>query len=490
MVSRSGYLNRMVFEKSNGGRETNLKIQIDNLPGGAKAFELAVRFCYGWKFDLTSSNIAPLYCAAHFLEMSDDLEQGNLISKSEAFLSFLIFTSWKDTFQILKSCEAISPWAKELQILKRCSESISLKACTNLKDFSSGEEGANCLPAKSKVEEEGDNWWFEDVSLLRIDHFIEVIQSMKSKGMRPNLVGSCIAHWTTKWLSKITFEVDTPNPKNMTHQLHRVTTECLIRVLPTEENSVTCNFLLHLLKAGLVMQINSALLEALEQRITCMLEQCRVSDLLVKNYGDEDSVYDVGIVSRVAEAYLSLASSNLRSKILAVGRLVDGYLTLVARDEKLKVKSFQSLAKVLPKDARYCDDNLYRATDMYLKAHPNLIEEERTSLCKFLEYHRLSQEVREHVMKNNRLPLKIATRFILLEQVNMTRSKTTVGSSLQKTKTHAILRANNKSLEKGWIKSQKEIKKMTKEVETMKVQLNDLQMCKLKLLKQLKRCNV
>lgn len=92
-------------------------------------------------------------------------------------------------------------------------------------------------------------------------------------------------------------------------------------------------------------------------------------------------------------------------------------------------------------------------------------------------------------MKNNRLPLKIATRFILLEQVNTTRSKTTVGSSFQKTKTHAILRANNKSLEKGWIKCQKEIKKMTKEVETMKAQLNDLQMCKLKLLKQLKRCN-
>lgn len=124
-----------------------------------------------------------------------------------------------------------------------------------------------------------------------------------------------------------------------------------------------------------------------------------------------------------------------------------------------------------------------------MQAHPNTTEEERESLCKFLEYHRLSKEAREHVMKNNHVPLKIATRFILLEQVNMMRSKTTsgVGSIFQRTKSQAIL---SKSLEKGWIKSQKEIKKMTKEVETMNAQLNDLQMCKLKLLKQLDICNV
>lgn len=373
MVSRSGYLNRLVFDRSNGGRDTILKIPIDYLPGGAKIFELVVRFCNGWEVDITAANIAPLYCAAHFLEMSDDLEQGNLISKTEAFLSFSIFSSWKDTFQILKSCESLSSWPKELQILKRCSESIALKACTNIKDFSSG-DGPHCFhhssknAEKSKLEEEVDHWWFEDVSLLRIDHFIEVIQSIKSKGMKSKLVGSCLAHWTTKWLSSVNFnELDTLNPKNMTYQLQRVTTECLIRVLPTEENSVTCNFLLHLFKAGLAMQISSDSLEMLERRIACMLEQCRIPDLLVKNYGENDNVHDVGIVNKVVEAYASLDQISRRPKILAVGRLVDGYLTLVAREENLNVKSFQSLVEALPKDARFCDDNLYRATDLYLK---------------------------------------------------------------------------------------------------------------------------
>ena len=49
MVSRSGYLNRLVFDRSNGGRDKILKIQIDNLPGEAKIFELVVKFCYGWE---------------------------------------------------------------------------------------------------------------------------------------------------------------------------------------------------------------------------------------------------------------------------------------------------------------------------------------------------------------------------------------------------------------------------------------------------------
>lgn len=351
MVSRSIYLNRLVFERRSNGKTD---VQLDNLPGGTKTFESVVKFCYGWKVELTAANIAPLYCAAHFLEMTDDLEQGNLISKTEAFLSFLILTSWKDTIQIFKSCEPVSSWAKELGIVKRCSEAIALNVQANNVE-------------NSVLEDRHDNWWFEDVSALRIDHFMEVIQSTKSKGVRSELVGSCIAHWTAKRLSRITFGLQNLTPKHMTHQLQRVTTECLIKLLPVEENSVSFNFLLHLLKVALMVKINSELLNMLERRISFMLEQCRVPDLLVKNYGDDDSVYDVGIVVRVVESYVSFVSSKPTPKLFVVGRLVDGYLTLVARDENLCAKRFQSLVEALPKDARFCDDNLYGAIDMYLK---------------------------------------------------------------------------------------------------------------------------
>jgi hypothetical protein len=94
---------------------------------------------------------------------------------------------------------------------------------------------------------------------------------------------------------------------------------------------------------------------------------------LVRNYGDKDSVYDVNLVTRVVVSYVSIVSKIPTPRIFAVGRLVDGYLTLVARDENLRVNNFQSLVAALPKEARFCDNNLYRAIDMYLKVYSLLL---------------------------------------------------------------------------------------------------------------------
>jgi hypothetical protein len=375
MVSKSEYLNRLVFQRrSNGAKDTLTKIQIDNFPGGSEIFELVVKFCYGCKVDLTASNIAPVHCAAHFLEMSDDLEQGNLISKTEAFLSFVLFSAWKDIFRILKSCESISLWAMKLQILQRCSDAIAWKACIDPKLFTLSEDDAISLNVLENDAENlkhkgvAENWWFEDVSCLRIDHFVEVIKSIKRKGVRSELVGSCVAYWTAKWISG-------PDnlPKHLTHHLLRVTTESLVRILPEEENSASANFLLHFLKLGIMMRISSELLNEIEKRIALKLENCRVSDLLIKNYGHDDTVYDVGTVSRVVEAYASSMLKNPTPKLLVVGKLVDGYLAQVSRDAKLSVEQFRSLAEALPNDARYCHDNLYTAIDAYLKVCKRLL---------------------------------------------------------------------------------------------------------------------
>ena len=72
-------------------------------------------------------------------------------------------------------------------------------------------------------------------------------------------------------------------PKLLNKLLRRVTTECLINVLPVDENFIFCNFLLHLLKVGLRMKIQFCIIEYV-RRIASMLEQCHVLDLLVWNY--------------------------------------------------------------------------------------------------------------------------------------------------------------------------------------------------------------
>ncbi|KGN66089.1 root phototropism protein 3 isoform X1 [Cucumis sativus] len=486
MVARSKYLNRMIIQNSSHEVQNNNSvstIQLNNLPGGPMAFELVMKFCYGWKVDLTAKNVAPLYCATHFLEMTDDLAQGNLTSKAEAFLSFVISSSWKDTFKVLKSCESISRCANQLHIPKRCSEAIARKACMNPESFCNSDYNVDNV----RLEVVADNWWFKDVLILRIDHFIEVIESGKQRGMKFEVAESCIAHWTMRWFARLMSEFENLMLNNSTDKLKAMAIESLIRLLPEEENSVTSTFLLHILKLGSVMKIDSQLLTRIESRLAMMLEKCHASDLLVKNYGDDDGVYDVAIVTRIVKFYASHISDNAQSNLSDVGRLVDAYLMLVAQDQNLKADGFLVLAEALPQDARVCCNNLYRAIDMYLKAHPELTEEERTCLCRSLKYHKLSQAAREHITKNNRLPLKYVTSFILLEQVSMTKPRTPFGLVDQQMRNRVVV-GESKCPGTSWtMNSQNEINMMKREVATMKGQLNDIQMCKTKLQGQVKK---
>ena len=102
-------------------------------------------------------------------------------------------------------------------------------------------------------------------------------------------------------------------PKFLNKLLQRVTTGCLINALPVEENLISCNFLLHLLKFGLRMKIQFCIIEYV-RRIASTLEQCHVSDLLKQNYGDNDNGYDEGIAIRVAESYVSFCFEQTHCK--------------------------------------------------------------------------------------------------------------------------------------------------------------------------------
>lgn len=171
--------------------------------------------------------------------MSDDLEQGNPMCKTEAFLSFLIYT--------------------ELLLVERFP-----------KEFSVGDDyvqGLNFLAnnaVNSKLEYKLDNWWFEDVSFLWIDQF-----NSKGKGMR--FIGSWGAHWTAKWISGITFGLHILGPKQQNPQYKDLQINACLTY------SMCGNFSFLILytfsRSVLKMKINPELLNMLE-RIATILEQC------------------------------------------------------------------------------------------------------------------------------------------------------------------------------------------------------------------------
>ncbi|KAG2297706.1 hypothetical protein Bca52824_044375 [Brassica carinata] len=579
LLSRSGKMNRLIYESRDPDPTILL---LDDLPGGPEAFELASKFCYGVPVDLTATNISGLRCAAEYLEMTEDLEEGNLIFKTEAFLSYVVLSSWRDSILVLKSCEKLSPWAENLQIVRRCSESIAWKACSNPKGIKWAYTGkspspstANNLASSSpKWKEPKDSgfysspsrnnnnnnqpvppdWWFEDVSILRIDHFVRVITAIKVKGMRFELLGASITHYAGKWLPGLIKE-GSPDEMSVSHGsnssggssgpdwrggLHmvlsgkpngqhqqdsapylagngispkdqRMIVESLISIIPPQKDSVTCTFLLRLLRAA----------NMLKKRVGMQFEQATLQDLLIPSYSNKgETMYDVDLVQRLLEHFLvqeqtegsspsrmspyadagipransisggggGNGSSNQNAK-MRVARLVDSYLTEVARDRNLPLTKFQVLAEALPESARSCDDGLYRAIDSYLKAHPTLSEHERKRLCRVMDCQKLSMDACMHAAQNERLPLRVVVQVLFSEQVKISnalantslKESTTLGEAMGTTyqpmipNRKTLIEATPQSFQEGWAAAKKDINTLKFELETVKTKYVELQ---------------
>ncbi|CAD5192168.1 unnamed protein product [Musa acuminata subsp. malaccensis] len=78
-----------------------------------------------------------------------------------------------------------------------------------------------------------------------------------------------------------------------------------------------------------------------------------------------------------------------------------------------------ALIELLPEYARVIDDGIYRAIDIYLKAHPSMTESECKKLCKLIDCQKLSQEASNHAAQNDRLPLQMIVRVLYYEQIQL-----------------------------------------------------------------------
>jgi hypothetical protein len=356
LLSRSGRLNRLVFES----RDTNNDhIKLDAIPGGPEAFELAVKFCYGIPVELTPQNVATLRCAAEYLEMTDSLEDGNLVSKTEHYLSFVVLASWKDSITVLQSCNRLLPWAEELQIVRRCSESVAWKACTDPHgirwSFSSNSSAPPVLWDGLKQAQVGKHiphdWWVEDVIQLNFDAFSRVMTAIKVKGMAYTLVGSAIAQYATKWLpglekkSRIKQQHGDVNksealPQGITgkeivvretqdapshNQIeNRALVEGIVGMLPPQLDAVSCSFLLRLLRVACLSGAGPPCKGELERRVGMQMEHASLSDLLIpSSQSSSDSLYDIDVVQRILEQFLLKVSPfNLLNEIFFFTNLI------------------------------------------------------------------------------------------------------------------------------------------------------------------------
>eukprot|EP01018_Ginkgo_biloba_P001415 Gb_31331 [translate_table: standard] len=406
LLSRSGKLERLIEEFADS-EEEGYHIQLHDIPGGPTAFELAAKFCYAVKLELTALNVVMLRCSAEYLEMTEVYGEGNLIAQTEVFLNQVVLHSWKDSIKVLQSCEDLLPHAEKLQVVKRCVDSIAMKACSDpsLFGWPMMEHGSmqspggsvlwNGISTGARLKSSHSDWWYEDVSVLSLTLYKRLISAMETRGIKPENIGGAVTVFANKNLPGLSrrqgVQQSTKRYVNVSltsapsEDDRRVMLETIESLLPMQKGVTSTSCLFGLLRTAMIINADQLCKDNLERKIGMQLDQATLEDLLMPNYSyTVETLYDFNCVQRILDNFLlfdqasgaaspcsaedgQLIGSPSLTPITKVAKLMDGYLAEVAPDVNVKLAKFQSLAASLPDYARPLDDGLYRAIDIYLK---------------------------------------------------------------------------------------------------------------------------
>ncbi|KAF7137695.1 hypothetical protein RHSIM_Rhsim07G0165300 [Rhododendron simsii] len=416
LLSKSNCLQKLSL-KSN--EETSDEIYLPDLPGGPKAFEICAKFCYGVTVTLNAYNVVAARCAAEYLEMTEDVDQGNLIFKIEVFLNSSVFHSWKDSIFLLQTTPSLLPWSEDLKVVGRCIDSIASKTSVDpsLIKWSYTYNRKLLVPDRIvdngvlKIESVPRDWWVEDICELGIDLFERVMTVVKSKGrMDGKVIGEALKTYIVRWLpgsvDSLASEVHNRRNKKLV--------ETVISLLPSDGGvGCSCSFLLKLLKCAILVGADDTFREDLVKRISSKLDKASVNDLLIPARSPQTAKYDVELVQTLVNQYMQ----HGKSMMLSVGKLVDGYLAEIAYDPNLSFSSFVLLSQSVPESARPIHDGLYSAIDIYLKEHPNLTKSERKKICGLMDVKKLTMDASTHAAQNELLPLRVVVQVLYTEQL-------------------------------------------------------------------------
>nr|GMD53881.1 BTB/POZ domain-containing protein At5g67385 [Ipomoea batatas] len=432
LVSKCGYIRKLVSESSDADLSI---VEIPDIPGGAEAFELAAKFCYGINFEISTENIAMLRCTAEYLEMTEDYAVGNLVGRTEAYLNEVALNSLAGAVSILHSSESLLPMAEKVKLVSRCIDQIAYIACKDSQFCTSVvvEGGTNGLNSSTLSNTKPIvDWWAEDMAVLRIDFFQRVLIAMMARGFKQYGLGPILMLYAQKSLRGL--EIFGKGRKKIEpRQEHekRVVLETIVSLLPREKNTLSVSFLSMLLRAAIYLETTVACRLDLEKRLGLQLGQAVLDDLLIPSYSfTGDTLFDVETVQRIMMNYLEYQLEGNRSgfnpdeeyvapspsDMERVGRLMETYLAEIASDRNLSVSKFINIAELIPEQSRITEDGMYRSIDIYLKAHPALSDMERKKVCSVMDCQKLSREACAHAAQNDRLPVQTVVQVLYYEQ--------------------------------------------------------------------------
>ncbi|MCL7036108.1 hypothetical protein MKW94_000828 [Papaver nudicaule] len=461
ITAYSGKIKKMMIKQN---KINNSVIRIDNFPGGVNGFELISRFCYNHgKTPITPSNISVLHCSAIFLEMNEKISPYNLLQQTETFLEGLFYWSWSDILVSLKSCELFISSAESSGILEKLISSLLVKISQNsdinvtthsssspassysspdtvTTGFRFGSSSSKTTPDNSSAIKPASSssngttstskpWWFDEFTILSPKIIEKIIKTMGFwRNDNNNLV-------ITKFLLHYLKAAKNGNG------FSGIAETVVYGVVSMGRKAFSCRGVFWVLRVVSGLGLSKNCREELERLIGGMLEEAKLDDLLVpgtsttNNSGD---VYDVDLVLRLIRVFVMNDEITIQ-KLKRVGRLIDKYMGEISPDQNLKVAKFLAVAESLPDCARDCFDGVYRAIEIYLEAHPTLSVEEKSRLCKCLNYEKLTLEACKDLAKNIRVPPRVSIQALISQQASKFPIKTTLQDDLIQTETQMMI---------------------------------------------------
>ncbi|KAL0332295.1 UNVERIFIED_CONTAM: BTB/POZ domain-containing protein IP1 [Sesamum calycinum] len=376
LVSKCGYIRKLVSESSDADLSA---IEIPDVPGGAEAFELAAKFCYGINFEISTENIAMLRCVAEYLEMTEDYAVGNLVGRTEAYLNEVALKSLAGAVSVLHSSESFLPTAEKVKLVSRCIDTIAFVICKD-SQFAAGGGQNDLVSSTMPTSKPIVDWWADDLSVLRIDLFQRVLIAMIARGFKQYALGPILMLYAQKSLRGLdVFGKGRKKIEPRQEHEKRVVLETIVSLLPREKNTMSVSFLSMLLRAAIYLETTVACRLDLEKRMASQLGQAVLDDLLIPSYSfTGDTLFDVETVQRIIanflesdleinrvgynadEDYISPSPSDRER----VTKLMENYLAEIASDRNLSVSKFISLAEIIPEQSRLTEDGMYRAIDI------------------------------------------------------------------------------------------------------------------------------
>ncbi|XP_019465167.1 PREDICTED: BTB/POZ domain-containing protein At1g50280 isoform X2 [Lupinus angustifolius] len=418
-------------------RRKNLEIRINDFPGGPDGFEMVSRFCYNkGKFPITVANVPLLHCCAIYLGMSEEFFTNNLLQQTETFLKGIYYWKWNDIVVSLINCELLYTYADCYGLLDKIIGALLTKIAqnsdANLFTSSSSSSLSYSSPDSNSIKRSFSStkttpekinstlpskaWWFDDLTTLPPSIICKLFQCVGAyKTGNNNLV---LTRFLLHYLKTAT-QTRGVNDRNNTEYAALADT-AVYGVILVGKKSFSCRGLFWVLRIVSGFGLSIECRSELEKMIGGMLEQATLDDLLVSGH-DMGVYYDVNLVIRLVRLFVDISGFDGVSlqKVKRVGRLVDKYLREISPDHNLKISKFLGVAECLPDSARDCFDGVYRAIDIYLESHPRSTFEERSRLCRCLNYNKLSFEASKDMAKSPRIPPRISMQALISQKTKI-----------------------------------------------------------------------